>query len=283
MRLLLTGSSGFVGTNVIERAPTSAHVVMPFDKVESRDVLNVDKLRDACRECEAIVHCAGWVGTHHSFSHINDVVVTNITGTLNVLEVATAFEVPVVVVSLKNDWLNPYMITKQTGAKFVQIYHRYRGTKTVLLRAMNVYGPHQGTDKQKLVPDFIVNALRGLPLSVYGDGKQIIDMTHINDLVDVIFRSLDRCVWGAEIEVGTGIPTTVLEVAQALEQILQKPIELKMMPMRIGEPVHSTSLADCAAMKRLLDYYPTTPWREGLRQIVDWYAANIEYVCARPN
>jgi nucleoside-diphosphate-sugar epimerase len=278
MKVLLTGSSGFIGTNVGEWLCRNSHEIVSFDLADGMDVADAERVLEVGRGCDAIVHCAGWVGTHHSFESIGEVVSTNITGTLSVLEAATEFDIPVVVVSLKNDWSNPYMITKQASAKFVRMYHTYRGTKTVLLRAMNVYGPHQGVVKQKIVPDFIVNALLETPLTIYGDGKQIVDMTHVDDLADVILRCLEQQAWGSEMDVGTGVPATVLEVAKALEDILQKPLELHMVPMRIGEPTNSVSLADCSAMKCILDYYPATPWRKGLEQTVDWYVGNLDKI-----
>lgn len=288
-KALITGGGGFIGTHLAEVLDKRGYEITLFDIYEPTwkpeietfrfikgSILNLDNMRGAFVGQDVIFDCAGILGSAETFDKIEETVQTNITGTLSGLRVSYELGIPFIYMSLKNAWFNPYMITKRAGTKFCQMYHMYLGHKTAVIRGLNAYGEKQKWGKvQKVVPTFITKALKDETLEIFGDGKQIIDLIYVKDLVEIMIRVFEEGLWGEVMDGGTGVPVTVNELAELIIRLTDSESEIKHIPMRLGEPPQAVALADPTKVKQLLNYYPTTPLEDGMELTVEWYRQNV--------
>jgi len=271
-KALIVGGRGFIGSAVDRVLQRRGHTVECYDLETGQNVMSASQVSDAVSDVDVVFDCAGRLGSAETFEAIRDTVYTNILGSLNVLEACHKHRVPVVYISLKNEWHNPYMITKRAATEFCQMYYEYLGVQTAVVRGLNAYGPgqHWGAVR-KVVPTFIVQALQDQPLTLYGDGKQIVDLIYVDDLAEIMVRMWEQQAWGHVIDGGTGRPVRVVDLARAIIELTGSSSEIEFAPMRLGEPQRSIALADPSQALQLLGYYPDTPLEEGLRVTIQWY------------
>jgi nucleoside-diphosphate-sugar epimerase len=283
-KFLITGGMGFIGSHMAMTLEEKNKEVIIYDLKDNPwfdhefikgDIRDRNKLKAAAKDCDCIIDCAGILGSGETFDHINKTIEINILGTQTILDVAKVLKKPVVYVSLKNDWLNPYMISKRTGSQLCRMYHKYLNTPTIVIEALNAYGPRQKWKPvKKMIPTFIMQALTGQPMTIYGDGQQLVDLIYVKDMCEAIYQSIAHQVWGETVEIGTGLPKRVYEVAQIIKSITLSTKNFEILPMRKGEPRHAVALADPSFMVQNLHYYPETSLRGGLTDTIRWYEAN---------
>jgi UDP-glucose 4-epimerase len=273
VKILVTGGEGFIGKHFCTMAYIRGHKIETYDKHRGQDVLDKPELEEAVRRNDAVVHLAGRLGTTETFDAMERTLNVNIKGAVNVFEAALAGDKRVVYLATKQcDWYNPYLISKRCSAELALMYAQYKGLRINVVRAMNVYGPGQHWGKiNKAVPTFIVNAIQGKDLIVYGDGKQLVDLIHVYDIADILMILLMSDYKGLSVEAGTGQPTTVLAMAEMIRDLVGSKSCIKFVPMRIGEPPHSTTIADTKVLNGTLEYWPLVDLEEGMAGTVDWY------------
>jgi UDP-glucose 4-epimerase len=207
-----------------------------------------------------VIHLAGVLGTQETIKNPRPAAETNILGGLNVLEACAQYDVPLVNIAVGNWWMNnTYSITKNTVERFAEMMNRYRDTKITVVRALNAYGPRQmaaapyGPSKvRKIMPSFICRALSGLPIEIYGDGEQIMDMIYVHDAARVLVTALETTAdFGAPLktlEAGSGRRTTVNDIAEVVvaevERVTDKRVGINHIPMRPGEDEGSVVIGD---------------------------------------
>lgn len=275
-RCLVTGGRGFIGSHLVDVLRERGHAVETYDVVDGQNVLDRAMLEAAVSAVDAVFDVSGVLGSAETFAHIERAVDTNITGTLSVLDACAAYGLPLVFLSLKAAWHNPYMITKQAATAFCQMYAEYRNLRVSVVRGMNAYGPgqHWGAVR-KIVPTFVMRALANEPLRIFGNGQQMVDLIHARDLAEIMVRLWEQDVWGVVLDGGTGVPLTVAQLAQKIIDMVGSSSVLEYEPMRPGEPPLSEGcIADPTDALRLLGYYPATPLEEGLAQTIAWYKAH---------
>lgn len=274
-RALVIGGKGFIGGAVTRLLRASGYDAATYDLVDEQNVNDIPLLEAEISGSTVVFDCAGILGSAETFDYIRETVAANVNGVLNVLEVCEKYHVPMVFMSLKNDWNNPYMITKHAATRFCLMYHEYRNLPVAVIRGLNAYGPgqHWGTVR-KVVPTFCVKALNHEPLTVYGDGKQIADMIYVDDLAEVMIRAWEKQAWGQVIDGGTGVPVRIIDLAKKVIALTDSDSRIEHAPMRPGEPEHAIALADPVDMVRKLGFYPHTSLDEGLAQTVTWYREN---------
>jgi UDP-glucose 4-epimerase len=221
---------------------------------------------------DAVIHMAGLLGTSETFDHPQATIRTNVIGTVNVLEACRDRpDVPFVGVQTGTPWLSPYAISKRAATDLARGYQRAFGIRTTVMKVFNAYGPRQdGTGPvNKIVPRFAVNALRGEPLPIFGDGSQVIDLVHAEDCAEAFVRAVEMAPGRGEvIEVGSGTPITVLEVARRVIDIVGRG-ELRFLPPRLGEGPEYP-VADTALARDLLGFVPQARL-DRLPATVGWY------------
>jgi UDP-glucose 4-epimerase len=273
MQPLVIGGKGFIGSAVVRLLGECR----TYDLVDGQDVHDLDALDKAIADSNVVFDCAGVLGSAETFDYVRETIKANIYGVLNVLDVCQRHDVPMVFMSLKNDWNNPYMISKHAATRFCQMYHEYHGLRTTVVRGLNAYGPGQHWGKvRKVVPTFIIQALHNEPLKLYGDGRQIVDLIYVDDLAEIMVR-VEQCeVWGEVLDGGTGVPMTVRDLARAIIEVTGSDSAIEYLPMRKGEPQQAVALADPTLARQLLDFYPTRNLYDGLWETVEWYRQHWE-------
>ena len=294
MNILVTGGNGFIGSHVCAKLRSLGHVPTVFDRHWSwgayrcadsflGDVSDADAVDQAIYHTDAVIHLAGVLGTQETVKNPFPAVETNVVGSLNVFESCAKHHKKAVYIAVGNHWMNnPYSITKTMAERFALMYNKERGTQIAIVRGLNAYGPGQKAGPvRKIMPNFIVPALKGEPLTVYGDGSQIMDMIYVEDLASILCAALlaDHDVYQAVFEAGTGVRTTVIQIArevlrQANPGRLTRHNAILHVAMRPGEPEGSAVVADVSTLKPLL-YVPSIGLATGIARTIPYYREQL--------
>jgi UDP-glucose 4-epimerase len=310
MNILITGGAGFIGSHYADTFIERGHQVTVFDKMpqihEFRaefirgDIKDRRAVEEAVRRHDFVIHAGGMLGTHETVNAPTATAQENILGGLNVLDAVTRYGNRLINISKPNVWLNPYSITKDCIEKFCFMHVREFGTKLAIIKPFNVYGPRQKYARvQKAIPTWIVQALRGQPLEVFGSGRATMDLVHVNDICNgtaAVLEQFDACciqdsdeisvdVWGnfpaynrQVLEIGSGEEISVNDTISLLQAALGIDVEVRHVPMRRGEVDGTRLCSNNSQLARLTGYRPTVDLGEGLRETVEYYRANLDHI-----
>ncbi len=278
------------------------------------DVRDAGLLAVSAREADVIIHLAAQVAVTTSVVKPREDFEINAGGTFNVLEAARLNErKPVVIYASTNkvyggmedvrvvekatrweyeslpfgapetqplDFHSPYGCSKGAGDQYVRDYSRIYDLPTVVMRQSCIYGPRQfGVEDQGWVAWMVIAAVTGRSLSIYGDGKQIRDLLHVDDLLDAYDSVLKRkdSVKGEVFNLGGGPANTMsiwTEFGPMLEKLLGKPIPVTRGDWRPGD--QKVFVADIRKAERVLGWKPKIDVEKGVTQLFDWVIANKE-------
>lgn len=175
------------------------------------------------------------------------------------------------------DFHSPYGCSKGTADQYVRDYSRIYGLKTVVFRQSCIYGPHQfGIEDQGWVAWFTIASLTGKPITVYGDGHQVRDVLHVEDLArlyETAIQKIDR-VSGKVYNIGggPGRASSVRQTLSLLEVLLNKKIPLAFSAWRPGD--QRVYISDIRRIKHDLGWEPKIDFPKGLQSLVDWAKEN---------
>lgn len=303
MKVLVTGGAGFIGKYTVEELQRRGHDPVVFDRqrrpadtsVFLGDILDETAVFEAMAHAQGWIHLAGVLGTQETVNFPKAAMETNIMGGLNILNAARQYGLPGVNIAVGNHWMNnTYSISKSTVERICDMYRVEHALPVTTVRALNAYGPRQsvaepyGSSKvRKIMPSFIMRALHGGPIEVYGDGEQVMDMIHVADVARILVTAFEQTAArgpvGSVISAGTGRATTVneiamcvLEAAAELEAATFGQDHLVHLPMRPGEPEKSTVLGEPETL-RLIGMDPAELIRleDGVAETVSWYREKI--------
>lgn len=274
------------------------------------DVRDEAAVRSVVADVDAIVHLAGQTAVTRSISDPRSDFLDNCLGTLNVLEAArTSGRDPIVLYASTNKvygslddvpvveqadhyrfahldegiderhpirLVSPYACSKGAGEQYVLDYARTYGVRAVAFRQSCIYGEHQlGHEDQGWLAWFIIAARSRRPITVFGDGKQVRDLLHVDDLIGcygAALRHIDRAA-GQAYNVGGGAANSLSvwwQLRPILEATLERPIPApSFAPARHGD--QKVFIADCTKALDELGWSPTIPVDEGIRRVVEWY------------
>jgi len=279
------------------------------------DVRDAALLTARCREVDVIVHLASQVAVTTSVIHPREDFETNALGTFNVLEAARFSEHhPIVLYSSTNkvyggmeqarvveqetryayqdlphgvpetyplDFHSPYGCSKGAGDQYVRDYHRIYGLRTVVFRQSCIYGTRQwGIEDQGWVAWFVIAAITGKPITIYGDGKQVRDLLYIDDLLDVYDAALEHidAANGKVYNIGGGPVNTISiwrEFGPLLEKLLGHHVAVQSVSQwRPGD--QKVFVADIRKAKQELGWEPRIGIEEGVDRLAAWVKANRE-------
>lgn len=166
-----------------------------------------------------------------------------------------------------------YDESKRFAESLVMAYYRYRKVDTRLVRIFNTYGPRLDPDDGRIISNFMMQALRGEPLTVYGDGSQTRSFCYVTDLIEGIIR-LSRSNEHSPVNVGNPTELTVLECAQAVLEVTGSSSELKFGASIEDDP--SRRQPDITKARNLLQWEPQIPLRRGLEMSLDYFRDQVQ-------
>ncbi len=240
--------------------------------VEVIDVLDASALDRAVADCGAVIHLAGVLGTHELFFNAHHAVDVNVKGTINVLEACRAHDLQFVGITMLQVWENVYQATKNCADRLASAWHRHYGVPVSHVRAFNGFGPgqaHGPGHPRKIVPTFAAAAWNNVPIPIWGDGTQLVDLVHVDDIARML---VDALAFHADelFDAGTGEAVTVNEVAEMINAIAGSEFGTVHLPMRLGEHRALDVVAEGVGWDKL-GWHPTLD-RESLADTVRAYA-----------
>ena len=280
--ILVTGGAGFIGKYVVENLQKNGYEPLVFDRTGKGDTqiflgdtTDFSAVNEAVAISDGVIHLAGVLGTAETVGEPRPSIDANIYGSLNVFQACRNYKKKCVYITVGNWWMNnSYSITKDTAARFAYMFNKEHGTEIAVVRGLNAYGAGQKhTPVRKIIPNFILPALRDDEITVYGDGTQIMDMIYVEDLADVLVKALvvDHNIYDTSFEAGTGIRTSVQEIAESVIRLVGKG-RIKNVPMRAGETEHSVVIGKPETLKPLYGNIPPFySLDEGLEMTIPYY------------
>ncbi|MBA2445392.1 MAG: NAD-dependent epimerase/dehydratase family protein [Nocardioidaceae bacterium] len=303
MRTVVVGGQGFLGGAIVADLLARGDGVTVFDqmadsatcdaifgpgsvRVVRGDIGDPAALQMAFKDAEEVYHLAGVLGTSELEDSVLGAIHGNVIGAVNVFDAAIACRVPVVFFPSKpNVWLNTYTVTKYAAEQFARLYTMHRSVRIPSLRYFNAYGPRQSiVPIRKLVPTFAVQAMKGLPLTVYGEGDQMVDLIFSVDLARLTVDFTRACFDGEPLDCGRGLPVSVMEIATAVNDFFDNQAGVLHLPMRRGEIAGTLLVADREALEQVVGPRTFTDFDESLSTTLRWYASRttkeIEHAAA---
>ena len=308
MRYLVTGGAGFIGSNIVDELVRRGHDVTVLDdlstgaeanlagvraKIDFRvgSIADLATVQSACHKADYVIHLAARTSVPKSVLDPIETNRVNIDGTLNVLVAARDAKVRRVVYAASSsaygetptlpkvetmaaEPISPYGITKYVGELYAQVFGRVYGLENASVRYFNVFGPRQDPSSQYsgVLSRFMLAAIRGEPLTMYGDGEQSRDFTYVDNVVDETLRACEASgASGKVFNGGTGARITLNQVVKLLEKIVGKKLQVKYDQPRAGDI--RDSQAEISLAKKVLGYSPLVMFEEGLARTWDWYRA----------
>ncbi len=306
MKIVVTGGAGFIGSNLcrmLSAHPEVERVVVvddlstgfrenldgvPVELVET-SILDEEAMDQALDGARSVIHLGARGSVPRSVADPLASHTANATGTAHVLEAARrAGGIHVVVASSSSVYgantqlpkvetmatrpVSPYAATKLATESYTLAWQHTYGMPTLAFRFFNVFGPRQaaGHAYAAVVPAFVSAAMEGRPLPVHGDGKQSRDFTYVDTVCGILTDAAVRQVSHPEpVNLAFGTRTSLLEVIEALESVLGRPLEVEHQPVRTGDVRHTQAANDV-----LLSLFPdVTPVEllPGLEATVEWF------------
>ena len=289
MKILVTGGSGFIGRYVVRRLVKQGQNCVIYDIIQPTvddaeycpgNMLDRVKLDKQIEKTDAVMHLAGILGTSETLNDPIRPAQVNILGSLHVFEACRRLNRRCCYIAVGNHFmLNTYAITKTCAERFALMYNKEHGTQIAVVRGLNAYGPYQKRKPvRKVIPNFILPALRDEPLIVYGNGRQVMDFIYVDDLAEILCRALltDHSCYDQVIEAGSGRVTSINEIARAVIKLSDSKSVIEYQPMRPGELPASTVLAHTDTLAPLkVDPEKFMPLEKGLSQTINFYHEHL--------
>jgi dTDP-glucose 4,6-dehydratase len=167
-----------------------------------------------------------------------------------------------------------YDEAKRFAEALTMAYHRYHGIDTKIVRIFNTYGPRMRLDDGRAIPNFLKQVLTGQPLTVYGDGTQTRSFCYVDDLIDGIYKLLLSSEH-RPVNIGNPDEMTILELASAVNGLINNPVEVIFLPGKRGEEDPQRRKPDISRAQKVLDWQPTISLKEGLKRTLPFYRDDL--------
>jgi len=301
MRILVTGGAGFLGSHLIDRLMEQGHEVLCLDNFFTGNKRNIDPwighhrfevirhdITEPIRlEVDQIYHLACPASpVHYQYNPVKTIK-TNVMGTLNMLGLAKRVKARFFLASTSEVYGDPdvhpqteeyrgnvnpigirscYDEGKRVAETLAFDYHRQNGVDIRVVRIFNTYGPRMLENDGRVVSNFIVQALRGKPLTVYGDGSQTRSFCYVSDLVEGFIRLMNQDEHIGPMNLGNPGEYTILELAQTIQSMINPGAEIQYEPLPQDDPKQRQP--DITRAKTWLGWEPTIHLKEGLEKTI---------------
>ncbi|MGL4502966.1 MAG: UDP-glucuronic acid decarboxylase family protein [Planktothrix sp.] len=307
MRILVTGGAGFLGSHLIDRLMEQGHEVICLDNFFTGRKQNILKwignpyfelirhdITEPIRlEADQIYHLACPASpVHYQYNPVKTIK-TNVLGTMNMLGLAKRIKARFFLASTSEVYGDPdvhpqtedyrgnvncigirscYDEGKRVAETLAFDYHRQNGVDIRVVRIFNTYGPRMLENDGRVVSNLIVQALRGIPLTIYGDGSQTRSFCYVSDLVEGFIRLMNSDQTGP-INIGNPGEYTILELAQKIQNLVNPDVEIQFKPLPEDDPKQRQP--DITRAKTYLNWEPTIPLDQGLELTVKDFRERI--------
>ncbi|MBI4354275.1 MAG: SDR family oxidoreductase [Candidatus Omnitrophica bacterium] len=305
MNVLITGGAGFIGSHLCERLVAEGHHVICVDNLITGTRVNVSHLQSHGRfqflehnisqpldvegPLDHILHFASPASPPDYLKYPIQTLKVGSLGTLNALGIAKAKGAKFLLASTSEVYGDPqvhpqpegywghvnpvgprgvYDEAKRFAEALTMAYHREHGVDTRIVRIFNSYGPRMRLDDGRAIPTFIAQALRGEPLTVYGDGSQTRSFCYIDDLIEGIRRLMDSDLH-EPVNLGNPDECAILEIAKrVLTYCKETASRIEFRPLPQDDPKQRQP--DVTKAKTLLKWQPAIDLEEGLSKTIAW-------------
>ena len=308
MKVLVTGGAGFIGSHVARKLLERGDSVVIVDnfndyydvnlkkkrleqlkgnfKFLKGDISDLEFLKKVFNEkFDAVVHLAAQAGVRYSIENPHVYVKSNLAGFVNVLEMCREFKVDKVVFASsssvygnntklpfsENDRVDTpislYAATKKNNEEIAHVYYHLFKINCTGLRFFTVYGPYGRPDMALFL--FTEAILNNKEIKVFNNGDMVRDFTFVDDIVDGVILSLDKCKGFNVFNLGRGEKVKLLDFILEIEKNLGMEAKKKFLPLQQGDVLETS--ADISKAKKLLGYNPKVNVKEGVKKFIDWY------------
>ena len=305
-RILVTGGAGFVGSHLIDRLLEQGHEVLCVDNLFTGAKRNIEHLHNHSRlefmrhdvcfplyvEVDEIYNLACPASPVHYQHDPVQTTKTSVIGAINMLGLAKRVKAKIFQASTSEVYGDPsvhpqpesywgnvnpigirscYDEGKRCAETLFFDYHRQHKVEIKVARIFNTYGPRMHPADGRVVSNFIVQALKGDPITIYGEGKQTRSFCYVDDLVEGFLRLMDTGpdVTGP-INIGNPVEFTMIELAQEVLSLTGSKSELVYLPLPQDDPTQRKP--DISKAKQFLgNWEPNVPLREGLKHTIDYF------------
>ncbi|MCS6303932.1 MAG: NAD-dependent epimerase/dehydratase family protein [Nitrospira sp.] len=303
-KVVVTGGSGFIGSHVVDALADAGHQVTIIDHrvrphradvgFEDVDLMDLSSVLAATKGADHIFHLAAVANVNYAYKYPVYTAALNVMGTTNILEAARINSAQRVHLA-STVWVyngapdgkpadetvpfylegagHIYTSTKMAAEMLCHNYFQLYKVPFTILRYGIPYGPRMR--EELLIPIFIKKALNGQPLTISGKGEQYRNFVFVRDMAEAHVDAMKETAANQTYNLEGTRKVTVLEVAEGIKKILGDDVKLEFVPARPGDFGGKEVTANKA--RRELDWYPTTPFEEGLSRTIHWFRQ--KWVC----
>ena len=313
MRILITGGAGFIGSHLCDRYLAEGHEVIAMDNLSTGSTDNIAHLAGHPRfsfvkhnvthyiyvagPLDMVLHLASLPSPVDYLNYPIQTLKVGALGTHNTLGLALAKQAKFLLASTSEVYGDPlihpqdesywgnvnpvgprgvYDESKRFAEALTMAYHRYHHVDTRIVRIFNTYGPRMRADDGRVVPNFICQALRGEPLTVYEDGSRTRSFGYVDDLVEGIVRLMEANVTGP-VNMGNPVELSILEFAKLTLKVTGSASEITFVyptdERTRDDP--KQRCPDISKAKAELGWEPRVPVEEGLRKTADYFRMKL--------
>jgi len=316
MRVLITGAAGFLGSHLCDRFLADGHQVVGLDNFITGHADNIAHLVGqpgfefvrhnistytyVAGPLDGVLHFASPASPIDYLEHPIPTLKVGALGTHNALGLALAkrsrfflastsevYGDPMVHPQPESYWgnVNPvgprgvYDEAKRFAEAMTMAYHRYHGLDTRIVRIFNTYGPRMRPRDGRVVSNFIVQALAGEPITLYGDGKQTRSFCYVSDEVEGIYRLFMKGD-SDPMNIGNPVEYTVRQLAEVVLELTGAKVPIEARPLPVDDP--KVRQPDISRARSMLGWEPAVPLREGVARTIEYFRSlGTERVGAR--
>ncbi len=306
MKALVTGGSGFIGSNVTKMLLERGIEVRVYDNLSSgyfenikdldvefvqKDILDTEAVNEACKGVDVVFHLAASVGRQRSIDNPQLDSQINLIGTVNVLEGMRLNGVKRIVYSSSAAMFgelltpeideshpqnadSPYGVSKLAAEKMILAYTGIYDIQAICLRYFNIYGVNQRYDLYgNVIPIFAHKLFAGVPLTIYGDGTQTRDFVNVRDIARANLMAGLSDIPTNYFNMGSGSSITINRLAEMMQDISGIHTGIQYLPKRKADVLHCK--ANATKVLDTMGFKAEVSLEEGLVQYIEWYRNNI--------
>ncbi len=309
VRILVTGGAGFIGSHLCDYLLKNGNEILCVDNFFSGSKDNLlhvlshpyfefirhDIIHPFFAEVDQIYHLACPASpVHYQYNPIKTIK-TNVMGTINMLGLAKRVQARMLLASTSEIYGNPsihpqpetywgnvntigvrscYDEGKRVAETLMMDYHRQNNVDIKIARIFNTYGPRMAINDGRVISNFIVQALRGHDITVYGDGTQTRSFCYVSDLVEGIVRMIETDDFIGPINLGNPHEISILEISQKILSMTKSDSKIVFRPLPSDDPERRRP--DIRMAQKILNWQPKVPLEDGLEKTIEYFKKKLE-------